>query len=58
MYMYSQRAYPQYQEHVKRHHGMLEDLNMTNKTNKEPSLIDTLQPPKFLICKDLLLIRN
>ncbi len=42
MYPYSSRAFQRYQEHDERHYG-LRNLKVTNKTNKLPSLIDTVE---------------
>jgi hypothetical protein len=38
-HLHSSRAFQQYQKCDKRHHG-LGDLNMANKTNKQPFFID------------------
>jgi hypothetical protein len=42
MYPFSSRAFQRYQEHHERHYR-LRDLKVANKTNKLPSLIDTIE---------------
>jgi hypothetical protein len=43
MYHFSSRAFQRYQEHGERRYR-LRDLKVANKTNKLPSLIDTIEP--------------